>query len=192
MLSRPATPKSSRRHLQKPLSPCSHAHKPDGAVFGWFAGSVLQGVVGVQRERSAKLAHKAFVWGMYVVPEARRAGAGRKLHEHAFGYVRSELGVRQVNLGVNTQNQAAFALYRRVGFEVYGTEREFCFCWSTAWHTPNTTWSVECATLPSLTGKIGLDHCGPKWPRPGLGDVGKGDFRRDCVPLQGRLGVSPG
>jgi ribosomal protein S18 acetylase RimI-like enzyme len=101
------------------------AHKPDGAIFGWFAGPILQGVVGVQREGMAKLAHKAFVWGMYVAVQARRTGVGQVLLQHAVEYARDELGVRQVNLGVNTQNHAALALYRRVGFEVYGTEREY-------------------------------------------------------------------
>lgn len=101
------------------------AHKPDGAIFGWFAGPALQGVVGIRREGMAKLAHKAYIWGMYVVPEARKAGAGRSLLMHALEYASAELGVRQVNLGVNTRNEAAIALYRRVGFEVYGTEREF-------------------------------------------------------------------
>ncbi|MBL8520868.1 MAG: GNAT family N-acetyltransferase [Betaproteobacteria bacterium] len=101
------------------------AHKPDGAIFGWFAGPALRGVVGVQREGMSKLAHKAYIWGMYVAPDARRSGVGQELLVHALAYARDELGVRQVNLGVNTQNAAAISLYRRVGFEVYGTEREF-------------------------------------------------------------------
>ena len=118
---------SHDEEVSRPLAVVAErlAHKPDGAIFGWFVGSALQGVVGVRREEMAKLAHKAYIWGMYVVPEARRAGAGQELLVHALGYARATLGVRQVNLGVNTRNEAAIALYRRVGFEIYGTEREF-------------------------------------------------------------------
>lgn len=100
------------------------APKADGGVFGAFDGARLVGLVGMQREGMAKLRHKAFLWGMYVAPEARRTGAGRALVAHALAYARDDLGVRQVNLGVNTSNHAAIALYRSAGFEVYGTERE--------------------------------------------------------------------
>ena len=101
------------------------AHQPDGAIFGYFDGTVLKGVIGVQRESMAKLAHKGFIWGMYVALDARHMGAGRALMTHALGYARDELGVAQVNLGVGTQNAAAIALYQHVGFEVFGTERGY-------------------------------------------------------------------
>ncbi len=101
------------------------APRPDGALFGWFEGVTLVGVVGVQREGMAKLAHRAMVWGMYVAPEARRGGVGRHLVVHALEYAARDLGVRQVHLGVTTENVAALTLYRGVGFEVYGTERGY-------------------------------------------------------------------
>jgi GNAT superfamily N-acetyltransferase len=53
--------------------------KADGAVFGCFVNTDLAGVIGVQREVRIKLAHKAFIWGMYVSPSYRRCGVGRKL-----------------------------------------------------------------------------------------------------------------
>ena len=99
--------------------------KPDGATFGWFEGTELLGIVGVQRERLRKLAHKAYVWGMYVAPEARRRGVGRQLLAHALAYATDDLGVLQVNIGVNTKNTPALKLYQGLGFVVYGTERGF-------------------------------------------------------------------
>ncbi len=104
-------------HFAERLAP-----RRDGALFGWFDGSVLRGVVGVQREGMAKLAHRAIIWGMYVAPEARRSGVGRHLAVHALEYAARDLGVRQVHLGVTTDNEAALTLYRSVGFAVYGTE----------------------------------------------------------------------
>ncbi len=101
------------------------APRADGAVFGSWHGQQLVGVLGLQQERMRKLAHKAFVWGMYVAPEARRSGVGRALLRHALRHAATELKVRQVTLGVNAANHGAVELYRSEGFEVFGTERGF-------------------------------------------------------------------
>jgi len=97
----------------------------DRAIIGAFEGSVLLGVVGLQREGLVKLSHKAFVWGMYVAPSARGRGVGAQVLDAALEYAASSLGVRQVNLGVNTRNAPAVALYKRLGFIEYGLERAF-------------------------------------------------------------------
>jgi ribosomal protein S18 acetylase RimI-like enzyme len=101
------------------------SQKSDASVLGAFEGSALVGVVGVQREPMAKLAHKTFIWGLYVAPEARNACIGGALMARALQYASAQLGARQVNLGVNTANTAALALYRKLGFEEYGHERGF-------------------------------------------------------------------
>lgn len=99
--------------------------KPDSAILGAFQEGKLVALTGVQRESMAKLAHKAFIWGVYVAPEARGNGIGGKVVSHALSYASETLGVRQVNLGVNTKNTAAVALYRKLGFTQYGLERGF-------------------------------------------------------------------
>ena len=52
------------------------AAKPDRCVLGAWLKSDLVGMVGLQRERIRKLSHKAYIWGMYVAPAARRRGLG--------------------------------------------------------------------------------------------------------------------
>jgi ribosomal protein S18 acetylase RimI-like enzyme len=99
--------------------------KSDSAVFGSFSGQSLVGLIGIYREARPKLLHKASIWGMYVTPEHRHKGIGRSLVAQALQYASQGLGVRVVNLGVNTQNEAAIALYKAMGFEIYGTEQEF-------------------------------------------------------------------
>jgi hypothetical protein len=99
--------------------------KPDSAVVGAFNQGDLVALTGVQREGMAKLAHKAFIWGVYVAPEARGCGVGSKIVSHALNYAAETWGVRQVNLGVNTKNFAAVALYGKLGFVQYGLERGF-------------------------------------------------------------------
>ncbi len=99
--------------------------KPDRCVLGAWLESNLIGMLGLQREEMRKLSHKAFIWGMYVAPSARRRGVGRQLIERALLRAGSMTGVRQVNLGVNAANAEAIALYEAVGFMSFGVERGF-------------------------------------------------------------------
>lgn len=97
------------------------------AAFGAFIQDGLVGLAGLYRETHRKLEHRATLWGVYVAPEYRRGEVGRVLIEHALGYARDTMRVRQVVLGVGANNAAAIALYRRVGFEPIGIERDFIF-----------------------------------------------------------------
>jgi ribosomal protein S18 acetylase RimI-like enzyme len=99
--------------------------KADSAIVGAFRDGILVALTGVQREGMAKLAHKAFIWGVYVAPEARGVCVGRQVVGHALKCASETLAVRQVNLGVSTKNTAAIALYSKVGFVQYGLERGF-------------------------------------------------------------------
>jgi len=100
------------------------AARPDRCVLGAFDETGLIGLLGLRREGARKLAHKAFIWGMYVTPARRRSGAARKLVAEALARA-AAMGVRQVNLGVNASNVAAIGLYESMGFRSYGLERGF-------------------------------------------------------------------
>ena len=100
-------------------------HRHDRAVFGAFQGDELVGLVGLKRQEPRKLSHKAYVWGMYVAPAVRKQGVGRRLMARALSVALSELQVRQVNLCANADNQAAIALYERMGFKAFGREPSF-------------------------------------------------------------------
>lgn len=144
---------SHAEEVNEPLSAVAErmAPRPDGAVLGCFARSDLAGIIGVQRERQVKLAHKAFIWGLYVAPAHRRCGVGRKLVEAALEFASMELGVLSVNLGVNTTNSAAVALYEALGFVRYGTEKGFL----------------------QLDGVLHDEHL-MKWTRPGAASTSEG------------------
>ncbi|MFP2931984.1 GNAT family N-acetyltransferase [Pyxidicoccus sp. 3LG] len=97
----------------------------DGAsqcVLGAFEGERLVGVVGLRREDSQKLAHKALVWGMYVLPEVRSRGTGRRLLTAAVEEGRKMPGVERLLLAVAVGNESAQSLYRTLGFRTYGVE----------------------------------------------------------------------
>lgn len=99
--------------------------KTDSAMFGAFQASKLCAVVGFQRESMVKLAHKSLIWGVYVAPEARGQGVGGQIMSQTLSYAAAVLGTRKVNLGVNTKNLAAVALYKKLGFVEYGLERGY-------------------------------------------------------------------
>ena len=131
--------------IEKRLQP-----KADSALFGAFQGPQLCAVVGLQREGMVKLAHKAFIWGMYVAPEVRTRGVGARVLRHALQHAATVLGTTQVNLGVNTKNVAAVALYRKLGFVEYGLERGFLRVdgvlhdeYQMAWHVTHVTHSAD-------------------------------------------------
>lgn len=98
------------------------AAEADQAVFGAFQGPDLAGMAGVLRTAGAKRQHRAFIWGMYVVPEARRMGAGRALLEAAVAQARAWPGIVQVHLSVTEAATAARRLYESAGFRVWGRE----------------------------------------------------------------------
>lgn len=95
---------------------------PDEAVFGVFVDSVLVGNAGIYRDHWQKARHKAWLWGMYVAPEARGQGWGRRLVEAILAHAERMPGIRQVLLIVVADNAGARELYRRCGFVTYARE----------------------------------------------------------------------
>jgi ribosomal protein S18 acetylase RimI-like enzyme len=94
---------------------------PDSIVFGAESGQLV-GMLGVYRAQPAKAAHKANVWGMYVVPEHRGRGIGRDLLRSGLAHARSLSGIASVHLSVAETAKAARHLYETEGFSVWGAE----------------------------------------------------------------------
>ena len=67
------------------------------------------------------MAHKGVIWGMYVRPNARRAGIGRRLVEAILDHARQR--VELIQLTVVRDNEQARHLYASLGFQEYGIER---------------------------------------------------------------------
>jgi ribosomal protein S18 acetylase RimI-like enzyme len=81
----------------------------------------LIGTAGFHRDKRAKERHRGSVYGVYVVPERRRQGAGKALMQELIARVKRLEGLEQLNLVVVTSEQAACRLYLSLGFEIYGT-----------------------------------------------------------------------
>ncbi|MFO1457436.1 MAG: GNAT family N-acetyltransferase [Steroidobacteraceae bacterium] len=95
---------------------------PDSFTLGAFAGEQLIGITSLERERRARLRHKAQVFRMFVRPGLEGSGVGKLLLREAL--VRAEaLGdLRQVTLTVLATNERAQRLYASLGFRGYARE----------------------------------------------------------------------
>jgi ribosomal protein S18 acetylase RimI-like enzyme len=91
-------------------------------VIGGFVTGALGGVAGVSFEQRAKARHKATLFGMYVPPQFRNRGVGKKLVVAALDIARGREGVLIVQLTVTQGNDAAQALYEQCGFVAFGVE----------------------------------------------------------------------
>jgi RimJ/RimL family protein N-acetyltransferase len=91
-------------------------------VMGAFAPALV-GQAGLRREARYKRAHKATIWGMFVVPEARGRGIARALMTALLEHARRQEGLVIVQLTVMADNHDAIALYRQFGFERFGYQR---------------------------------------------------------------------
>ena len=96
--------------------------KDGGFVLGAFDNDLL-GIVGLARHPGIKVRHKATIWGVYVVPEARGRGIARLLLENLLNRCQTVDGLEDVVLSVVTTNASAKKLYQSLGFEIYGLEK---------------------------------------------------------------------
>ena len=97
------------------------ARLDSSAVFGAFAGAALVGIAAFLVRAGCKEAHKGALVGMYVRPDARRAGTGRRLVEAVIDHARGHVELLQ--LTVVSGNEPARRLYEKLGFVVYGVEK---------------------------------------------------------------------
>jgi len=91
-----------------------------GRTFGAFRADALAGVAGYFVRPGRKEAHKAMLVGMYVRPDARRSGVGRRLVEAVLDAARGEAEL--IQLAVVSGNAPALRLYAALGFVEYGVE----------------------------------------------------------------------
>lgn len=114
------------REVKFPLESVAERLEPveDRFVLGAFNDNgSLVGIVTFMRENSPKTRHKGNVFGMYVAPEARGQGLGKALMIELLRKAKNCDGLEQINLTVVSENNTAKMLYKSLGFEVYGVER---------------------------------------------------------------------
>lgn len=109
--------------LDKPVEiTAEQLSSPSATTFGAFVGGRLLGNVTLKRHTAAKLQHRANVVAVYVTPSARGRRIASRLMDALIEHAKSLEGLEQLYLAVVTDNESAIELYKRSGFEKYGTE----------------------------------------------------------------------
>ncbi|CAB3785007.1 GNAT family N-acetyltransferase [Paraburkholderia fynbosensis] len=100
-----------------------HAAEGDFLLGAFLSSDTpLIGVVGLARNPRERERHKAAVVGTYVAPEAAGRGVGRALLNELLARAERVDGLRQLQLMVDSSNEAARKLYESMGFRQYGRE----------------------------------------------------------------------
>jgi GNAT superfamily N-acetyltransferase len=92
------------------------------AIFGAFAGEHLVGMAGFAVYDRVKASHKGIMWGVYVQPDWRGHGLGRKLVQHVID--QASRHVLMLEAAVGLSNDSARRTYHSLGFKPYGIERK--------------------------------------------------------------------
>ncbi|NHN31048.1 GNAT family N-acetyltransferase [Paenibacillus sp. S3N08] len=96
----------------------------DNYILGAFTeDGKLIAITGFRREPSTKQRHKGMIWGVYIKPEYRGKGIAKELLTEVIARGRELRGLQQLKLSVVSTNYAAFELYKKLGFEAYGLEK---------------------------------------------------------------------
>ena len=90
-------------------------------LLGAFRDAKLVAIAGFAIQQGQKMAHKGTIWSMYVRPQARRTGIGRKLVEAIVDLARDR--VELIQLAVVRDNEQARRMYASLGFREYGVEK---------------------------------------------------------------------
>jgi ribosomal protein S18 acetylase RimI-like enzyme len=92
-------------------------------TLGAFEGEKLVGMMTFVRSKGVKDRHKGHIYGVFVAADQRGKGVGRKLLDALVETAKRDPSLEQIQLAVATVQTAARELYRSVGFESFGIER---------------------------------------------------------------------
>ena len=120
-------------------------------MFCAVSNQHVLGMSGCRFEAKEKKKHKATLIAVYVEPEFRGQGLGRKLIEKALMSAFKDPLIRAVNLSVTSDNVPAIGLYEAIGFEKWGEEPQ-------AIRVNNTFYAKTCMGLTVEKWKKRLLH----------------------------------
>lgn len=108
---------------EKPIERTAENLSSESAhTFGAFLEGKLQGVVTLVPGTHEKFQHKADIFAMYVSPNSRGNGIGKRLIQACIDQAK-DIHVEQINLTVVSSNNLGIRLYQSMGFEKYGFEK---------------------------------------------------------------------
>ncbi len=91
-----------------------------GDVFAYHKDEKMVGLIGTFTMQPSNMRHRAVIFGLYVKGEYRKLGIASALLEYALTHISDNH--QQAHLTVAVDNSAAIALYKKLGFVIYGTD----------------------------------------------------------------------
>lgn len=91
-----------------------------GAIVA-FDGEKVVGLMSYKDEDRLKTKHKSGIYAVYVSPEYRGKGVGKKLLTEALNRIKTNINIIKINLTVNPLQTSAVKLYESFGFKAVGT-----------------------------------------------------------------------
>lgn len=91
-------------------------------IMGVFNQNQLIGIAGFYRSHQPKVRHKGTVWSVFIHPDERGNGLGKKLIDEVIRSAYELDGLERILLGATASNPVAISLYKGLGFEEYGCE----------------------------------------------------------------------
>lgn len=98
---------------------------PDGFMLGAFSEDRLIGIAGFSRAERRKARHRGEIVQMYVDPQYRGEQIGENLLRMAIEMAFTMEGIEQIELGVVSNNTPATTLYEKIGFQIYGVQKNY-------------------------------------------------------------------
>lgn len=95
---------------------------PGDFYLGAFVEGRLVGMAHFDRQKGRKVEHRAYIGEMYVPPEQRGLGIGKRLLERLVEHARTLPALEEVGLWVIIGNERAQLLYEAAGFETFCIE----------------------------------------------------------------------
>ncbi|WP_332645328.1 GNAT family N-acetyltransferase [Lysinibacillus sp. 54212] len=96
--------------------------KVKSAIFVAQHDDEVVGYLIVQGDQPSRIAHRAYIV-IGIVSSFRGKGIGKALFQHAEEWAKGQ-GIHRLELTVIKHNEAAFNLYKKMGYEVEGTKRD--------------------------------------------------------------------
>lgn len=84
----------------------------------------LIAIAGFSQGHKLKIQHKSYLWGVYVLPNARRFGVATGLMKTIIREFDALKVVSSLQLTVAANNTQAVNLYKKFGFKEYGLEKD--------------------------------------------------------------------
>lgn len=107
------------REVNQPLEFFSYPIE-NYAVFAAYVESKIVGLTVFSQNTGMKDKHKAQITSVYVLPEFRQKGIANQILNEVLRYGKQH--TEQILLSVVESNESAIKLYKKYGFQVYGTE----------------------------------------------------------------------